>query len=73
MTAPSDETRRTTARRLQNEHPRWLIIWGLHSREYWAFPSLPVPPGTYLHAPHPVLLEEAIREVELAITGWQSR
>jgi len=77
MSAPSDEICRRAALRLQGEHPHWLIIWGAYSREFWAFPSLPVPRGTVVHAPHPVLLKDAICDVELAmaqaVPGWQSR
>ena len=78
MKAPSDETCRETAQKIQSEHPHWLIMWGSYSREYTAFPLLPVPPGTFVHSPDPSMLETAMQEIELAAArdttpGWQAQ
>ena len=53
------------ARRLQQAHPGWLVLWGTYSREFWAYPCLPVPRGTILHAPDADTLATRIRETSL--------
>ena len=77
MTPPTDtdESNYGTARQIENGHPHWMVVWGLYSRQYWAFPLLPVPPGTIVHAADPVMLVTAIEEVELTAAqsvqpGW---
>jgi hypothetical protein len=70
-----DEQSYETAWNIEQEHPHWMVVWGLYSRQYWAFPLLDVPPGTIVHAPDPVMLVAAIEEVELtaahsAEPGW---
>ena len=53
------------ARRLQQAHPGWLVLWGTYSREFWAYPTLPVPRGTILHSPDADTLATRIRETRL--------
>jgi hypothetical protein len=70
-----DEQFYETARKIEKEHPHWMIVWGLFSRQYWAFPLFDVPPGTIVHAADPVMLVAAIEEVELTAAqtagpGW---
>ena len=60
-----DETARQMARRLQQAHPGWLVLWGTYSREFWAYPTLPVPRGTILHSPDADTLAARIREARL--------
>ncbi len=75
MPRDADELCYQTARKIEKVHPQWMVVWGLYSREYWAFPLLPVPRGTIVHAPDPGLLVTAIDEVELTAAqstqpGW---
>lgn len=76
VTSPADEMCRRMAQRLQSENPRWLIVWGPYTREYTAFPLLPVPPGTFVHSRDPRALKAAMEEVERAVAqqppapGW---
>jgi hypothetical protein len=70
-----DEQSYEAARTIEKAHPHWMVVWGLYSRQYWAFPLLDVPPGIIVHAPDPVMLVTAIEEVELAAAqsaepGW---
>ena len=71
-----DDACQRHAQQIGHRHPRWLVMWGPYSRTYWAYPRLPVPQGTIVHAPDPEMLMTAIREVELAATqntrpDWQ--
>jgi len=45
-----DGGRRATAARIMPVFPRWFVMWGVYSREFWAFPCFGAPPGTVLHA-----------------------
>ena len=38
--AEHDNTRRATAAKITRKHPHWLVLWGPHSREFWAYPCL---------------------------------
>jgi hypothetical protein len=51
MTAPYDPAQRRAAVRLTERYPDWLVIWGTWSREFWAFPTFGVLPGTLVHSP----------------------
>ncbi len=45
-----DRPRRATAARIMEVFPRWQVLWGTYTREFWAFPCFGVQPGTVLHA-----------------------
>ncbi|MGH7869693.1 MAG: hypothetical protein ACREP9_19215 [Candidatus Dormibacteraceae bacterium] len=71
----TDEQSYETAQKIEQAHPHWMVVWGLYSREYWAFPLLDVPRGTIVHATDPDMLVAAIEDVELAAAhsaepGW---
>jgi len=63
--AEHDQARRGIAAEIGREHPRWLVLWGLYSREFWAYPCLPVERGTIVHAPDPEMLLTGMTEVEV--------
>jgi hypothetical protein len=48
MTARYDEDQHDTAAQIQALHPRWLILWGAHSRRFWAYPRFGTSPGTVI-------------------------
>ena len=48
-----DPEQRHAAARIQNRNPRWLVLWGVSSRRYWAFPMFDVAPGTIISAVDP--------------------
>lgn len=62
--AEHDRTCRGIAAEIGREHPRWLVLWGLYSREFWAYPRLPVERGTVVHAPDAEMLLAGMTEVE---------
>jgi hypothetical protein len=65
MTPPYDPAQRRAAARLTHRHPGWLILWGTWSREFWAFPTFDVPPGTLIHAPTTTALQALMNHTEL--------
>jgi len=62
-----DDACREMARRIEKANPHWLVMWGTFSREFWAYPLLPVPSGTIMHAPYVEMLVTGMRKVELTV------
>jgi len=69
MTAGPDDLARATAQRIERDHPGWLILWGYHSRLYWAFPRFQAPPGTIVAAPDAAELTTRMQHAELAASA----
>ena len=67
-----DPGQRLTAARIQHANPHWLLLWGTHSRRYFAFPMFTVPPGTIVTASEPDRLVTRMRQAE-ATTAVQPR
>ena len=68
MTAPLfDPDERRAAARIAQHSPRWVIIWGTATREYWAFPVFQVPTGTIAHHGDPAGLTRQMRQIQTAV------
>jgi hypothetical protein len=61
-----DPDLREQAARIERAFPRWFVIWGTHSRQFWAFPCFRVPRGTIAHAARPDDLAGMMREIQHA-------
>lgn len=72
MTEFFDDQERQTAARIERENPRWLVMWGVYSRLYWAFPRFDAPPGMIIAAPDPGELLARMRRIEVAMNPAQS-
>jgi hypothetical protein len=66
MSQGYDPAQRRAATRLTLRNPRWLILWGTHSRIYWAYPRFEARPGTIVSAPTITDLLTGMRQTELA-------
>jgi len=53
-----------TARQLERDHPDWMVVFGVYSRQFVAFPLFPAPPRTIVVATYPGALSARMREVE---------
>lgn len=53
-----------TAERLETENPRWIVVFGVYSRQFVAFPRFSVPVGTMATARYPADLEERMCQIE---------
>jgi hypothetical protein len=67
--ARCDPQEHATAARIQRGNSRWLILWGTHSRRYFAFPRFSTPPGTIITAPAAPELLDHMRQAELTAAG----
>lgn len=63
--AALDPAQRQTASALAQHNPRWAVMWGLHSRLYWAFPLFDVPRHTVVSAADPGTLLAGMRQTEM--------
>jgi len=69
-----DPQEHTTAARIERGNPRWLVIWGTHSRRYFAFPRFNAQPGTIITGPGTAELLDGMRHTELtAASSAQQR
>ena len=48
-----DPRQRLTTARLQHANQHWLLMWGPHSRRYYAYPLFAAPSGTIISASDP--------------------
>lgn len=62
-----------TAEQIERDHPRWMVIYGYHSREYVAFPLFPAPQGTVLAAHYVPALIERMERTERDYRGLLGR
>jgi hypothetical protein len=64
MTAASDEQPRQAARRIEDDRPGWMVVFGTYTRQYVAFPLFDAPPGTVLADRNPDTLTRQMRAAE---------
>jgi len=55
---------RQMARRLEAEHPLWLVVFGAYTRQFVCFPKFDAPSGTMLVAEYPHALPDRMRRAE---------
>jgi len=53
------------ASQIQRDHPNWLVMWGVYTRQYVAFPLFNAPKGTIARDPDPDQLVNRMRQMEL--------
>jgi hypothetical protein len=59
-----DADKRELAARIEQVFPRWLVMWGAYSRQFWAYPRFRVPRGTIAHAASPDDLAGMMRAIQ---------
>jgi hypothetical protein len=68
-----DPREHDTAERIERGNPRWAVIWGTHSRQYFAFPRFTATPGTIITAPATTELLDRMRQAELTARSLRRR
>lgn len=61
----TDDQERQAAAEIQQSHPNWMVLWGYHSRLFWAFPYFQAPQGTIVSAPDRGRLLADMHSIEL--------
>jgi hypothetical protein len=64
MTQDTTEEMQRVAERLESDNPSWLVMFGVYSRQFVAFPRFAAPEGTVIVAGYPGALPERMRRVE---------
>ena len=62
--APAGQARAAEAAQLDRDNPRWLVVWGIFSLQFVAFPLFDAPAGTFLCARSAPELLRRIRRAE---------
>lgn len=65
----ADEGRRGTAARIGHDFPQWLVMWGMYSRQYWAYPLFDAPRGTIVHSADPDETARKMRAIQIQNAG----
>ena len=58
-----------TAKAIQAAHPDWLVMWGVFTHQYVAFPLFHAPAGSIVQSASPERLVRRMRHAELALTA----
>jgi hypothetical protein len=54
------------AREMESANPLWIVVFGVYSRQFVAFPLFAVPKGTVVSARYPAAVRERMRQIEHA-------
>ncbi len=52
------------AERIERENPRWIVVFGVFTKQFVGFPRFPAPVGTVLTALNPTGISDRIKEAE---------
>jgi hypothetical protein len=74
-TAPGadDETLQAVARDIESANPLWIVMFGVFSKQFVAFPRFTAPRGTVVSARYPAAMRERMRHIEHAARTGRDR
>lgn len=64
MPGNDDNRCRAIAEQINQCHPQWLVMWGLYSHRFWAFPLFEMQPRMLVSAAYPDALIKRMGEAE---------
>jgi len=50
MPNPDDQACHDIAKQMEQDNPRWIVLFGVFSKEFVGFPRFSAPPGTVVTA-----------------------
>jgi len=59
-----DDACRGIAKELEQQHPRWIVIFGTFTREFFCLPRFAAPPGLKVIAVYPKAAADRMSSVE---------
>jgi hypothetical protein len=68
---PAEDMRRI-AGRLESDNPSWIVVFGVYSREFVAFPRFAAPRGTVIAVSYPGAMPGRMRQIERAARIWRA-
>jgi hypothetical protein len=60
----NDEACREIAQHIESECPHWIVIFGVYTKQFVAFPLFDAPPGTTVTGFYPDSLIKRLRNIE---------
>jgi hypothetical protein len=60
----NDDACRAMAERISRSRPQWLVVWGVYSQKFWAYPLFQMHPRMLVHAVYPDALVARMDEAE---------
>jgi hypothetical protein len=70
-TSDGDTAMLLAAARLESDNPLWIVLYGVYTEEFIAFPRFDAPSGmTILTAKYPLALAARMREIEREVHGY---
>jgi len=64
MVHAEDDACREIAKELEQQHPRWIVIFGTFTREFFCLPLFAAPPGLKVVAVYPKAAGDRMSRVE---------
>ncbi len=64
MVHAEDDACREIAKELEQQHPRWIVIFGTFTREFFCLPRFAAPPGLKVVAIYPKAAADRMSSVE---------
>jgi hypothetical protein len=64
MSRAEDDASRDIAKELEQQHPRWIVIFGAFTREFLCLPRFAVPPGLKVVTVYPEAAAARMSKVE---------
>jgi len=64
MPNPDDQACHDIAKQMEQDNPRWIVLFGVFSKEFVGFPRFSAPPGTVDTAQYPEAMSARMRETE---------
>lgn len=55
---------RAIAEQIHQTRPQWLVIWGVYSHRFWAYPLFEMRPRSLVYAGYPDALLDRLDEAE---------
>jgi hypothetical protein len=71
MPKDDDEESRAVASELEKANPRWIVIFGIHTRQFVCYPRFDAPRGTMIADCYPEAVAGHMRELERFL--WTGR
>jgi hypothetical protein len=59
-----DDAARDAARQIEQDNPRWIVVFGIYTRQFVCFPRFRAVPGTVVTALYPPAAVTRMSEIE---------
>jgi hypothetical protein len=68
MPSADEQECRETATRIDRDFPGWMVLWGVYTRQFVAFPLFDAPPGSLVTSYNPETLTDRMSAISRKIS-----